>query len=875
MTCIPHVPSKREHQRHTIHKVPLTSRFLHTDMPLNLRYPGATRKNTISKTTDGPAVAERNRSPQPGTSLTTPVKGVVPERPKQTTPKKQTDTPPRTLTRKPSQASIYSTTSITEKKRPIWRGVAKTLPGMLKSPRGASSTSLASISQEPAPPLPGSVDSKSASTPRSKIPARRTTLSPKASTLDKLSTTPAKSIPLEESEHVIREQRDITRTSNGSDGSDTLVEELQSTARSLNEELSAMQHKLNEATNECSALHEHIRTLESANDEQLRRSVEEAVKHAKDELLGSHASELGAQQDRILDLQKKNDGLTSRLVEIEQLKEKSDRDSTTEINSLRRQLRDLQNSLESVQHDLKTKDDVVAGLNQRNEELYARIANLEAERSTLTEGAAEMEEGLLKDVGLLRHQLEDAQHTLSERDIQMSELQSEKAKVEDMLVRAHAVADEKEMVIGDLKRRGNGLEERNEELERKILDLEREETRLKATTDDYERQIIDAAGDAQMLRDQLASSTSLAQQLQSSLDALSIENKESLQAAADKFSQLQEQHAALVETMQALESENNMHQTEKADMIRIHSAEIEAERRAVRNLRRSMESIARDSGAKDDRSSVLIQANEELQQEIMNLKKLREGEEQESRRLRKESVENTVAISTLEEKRRVLLEVLTAEKEKLSGEADHLRRQLTEAKLRLQEHDSQAQSQGVDEQKRNEEVQKANAIIDEQRTVIGRLQQSIGELSKDDDQPPKPRLLLNVMKPDPSRTHVQRSQTSPVVSNTLPPRPPPPPKRSTTGGNETHAPSIAQSTSSTPLKTFMPTTSLDPSSHEASRMLTDHERAFQADSDSEGDHTGCQRQLRDMKRGKAQAHASFAYKMGRTVFGSLWRKVWG
>lgn len=212
MTCIPHVPSKREHQRHTIHKVPLTSRFLHTDMPLNLRYPGATRKNTISKTTDGPAVAERNRSPQPGTSLTTPVKGVVPERPKQTTPKKQTDTPPRTLTRKPSQASIYSTTSITEKKRPTWRGVAKTLPGMLKSPRGASSTSLASISQEPAPPLPGSVDSKSASTPRSKIPARRTTLSPKASTLDKLSTTPAKSIPLEESEQVIREQRDITRS---------------------------------------------------------------------------------------------------------------------------------------------------------------------------------------------------------------------------------------------------------------------------------------------------------------------------------------------------------------------------------------------------------------------------------------------------------------------------------------------------------------------------------------------------------------------------------------------------------------------------------------------------------------------------------------
>jgi chromosome segregation ATPase len=397
--------------------------------------------------------------------------------------------------------------------------------------------------------------------------------------------------------------------------------------------------------------------------------------------------------------------------------------------------------------------------------------------------------------------------------------------------------------------------------------------------DHYERQVIETAGDIQALRDQLTSSTSTVQQLQSSLDATSIESKESLQVAqeaTDKLNQLQKQHAALREKIQVLESQNKTYQTEKADIIRVHSAEIEAERRAIRNLRRSIESIERGSGSKDERSSVLVLTNEELQREIMSLKELREGEEQESRRLRKEVEDNNLVVSALEEKNKILLEALTAEKERLSDQVDNLQRQLIEAQLRIQELSLHAQSQGVSELKRKEELQKTNATLDEQRTVIQRLQQSIGELSKDDCQPPKPRLLLNVMKSDPSRTHVQQSHSSSSASNSVSSRPSPPAKRYSTGGSEIHAASVAPSTSSTPLKTFKATTPPDYSSYEGSRMLTEHEHAFQADSDSEGDrHSGSQRQLKDIKRGKQQAQTSFVYRMGHAVFGSLWQRVWG
>ena len=96
-----------------------------------------------------------------------------------------------TLARKPSDSSVYSIASKVDKKRSAWRGVAKTLPYLLKS-RGASSTSL--VSQDPEASVPNEPPETVKSSPGlgSKIPVRRMTASPKASLPESRNTPPPK-----------------------------------------------------------------------------------------------------------------------------------------------------------------------------------------------------------------------------------------------------------------------------------------------------------------------------------------------------------------------------------------------------------------------------------------------------------------------------------------------------------------------------------------------------------------------------------------------------------------------------------------------------------------------------------------------------------
>jgi hypothetical protein len=144
------------------------------------------RKNTsATKKPEAPtrAVAsspptERNGAYQKSPSI--PASGL---RSRQLLSRGSTESTTPTLVRKPSQSSIISTVSKPDKKRTAWRGVAKSLPHLLKSSRGASSTSLVSQEAEPAAEAEPVDLPQPSTSPSSKIPVRRTTLSPKASTL--------------------------------------------------------------------------------------------------------------------------------------------------------------------------------------------------------------------------------------------------------------------------------------------------------------------------------------------------------------------------------------------------------------------------------------------------------------------------------------------------------------------------------------------------------------------------------------------------------------------------------------------------------------------------------------------------------------------
>lgn len=667
--------------------------------------------------------------------------------------------------------------------------------------------------------------------------------------------------------------------------------------RSLAEELSATRQRLVESTNESSALHEHIRTLEKTQDEQLRQRVEQAVNHTKDELVRVHASEMENQQETVRALERRNEELLLRIKSLERETSELGHAHNAEVKSLELRIQSLQESLESLQHELNTKDDKMVALVRENEDLRKQVVDIEKDSRVLAEGGKEAQRRLIDEVNQLRRHLQDAHALVMERDDQITVLQSAKAEMEVSLRGAQAVVDEREMVIGDLRRCGDVFGERNRLLEQKVVEMEREisdnkesaKRVLETTVDDYERRIVDAIGTIQGLQTQLSSSATTIQQLQSALDSTRDNAEEATQTTAgymDELRELRNQRTAHEETIRALEEQNKALQTEKAELVRTYTCEIEAEKRAIHNLRRSMETSERDHSARQERSAILVQANEELRREIMSLKELREQEEKESGALRKDLEVANATLCALEEKGRISLEAATEEKKKLAEEVDQLRRQLEDVQGQLKERDAQAQTCVVDAEKLKNELQTAISTIAEQKAVIARLQQSIGERSKDDRQP---RLLLNVVKGNRSDNRRRRSST---VSRTEPPKAVEMSKRSTNTPSRNEAPRkpIRRESAppATPTSTVAKQPDIGPSgsprlpvspTHEAVRMLKDHEQAFQAnstDSDSEGDHhSSSQRQVRDVKRLTQQTQAGLAYRMGHAVFGSLWRRIWG
>jgi chromosome segregation ATPase len=250
-----------------------------------------------------------------------------------------------------------------------------------------------------------------------------------------------------------------------------MVEDIHSNERSLSEELTSTKHRLSETTNECSALREHIRTLETTQNTQLRQSVEEAVNHIKADLQRAHTSELGKQQETIHNLQKRNEELASRIMAAEDDK---DRTHAAETQSMESGMRNLQHSLESLQRELKMKDEDAVRLERENGELKGQIAHLEEDSRLLAEGGTEAGKRLLADVNYYREQLEDGRRTLAERDGQITQLQSSQAETENLLICAQSSVDEKDTIIADLQRRGSGSEERNASLEARLIDMERE-----------------------------------------------------------------------------------------------------------------------------------------------------------------------------------------------------------------------------------------------------------------------------------------------------------------------------------------------------------------------------------------------------------------
>jgi hypothetical protein len=310
---------------------------------------------------------------------------------------------------------------------------------------------------------------------------------------------------------------------------------------------------------------------------------------------------------------------------------------------------------------------------------------------------------------------------------------------------------------------------------------------------------------------------------------------------------------------------------EKADLVRAHAVEIEAERRTVHNLRRSMDPSKRDSSGKQDRTSLLAQTNEDLCREIIALKEQHAKEEESARQTKRELEVVTTSLAALEDNNRLALAGAKEEKEALANELDQQRRQLEDVRNQLNQRNvTPAQvTQAPEEEKLKIDLQKAAATIEEQKAVIGRLQQSIGVKSKVDQV--QSRLpLTNVAKTSPSRPISQRSRSSTVVTRTDPLSAPSPPRNqparsSTLASSSTSAAPEVSASSSSP-------------SHEGSKLLNDQNRVFRAGStasESDGGEYPVKGKPGDLKRITPPTEVGLVYRLGHSMFGSLWRRIWG
>ena len=564
----------------------------------------------------------------------------------------------------------------------------------------------------------------------------------------------------------------------------------------------------------------------------------------KAELFHLHASELDQRKEISHNLQERNEELASRIIAVKDDKAELMHVHDEEMQSFQLKVEDLQHLIESLQQGLKMKDEHVSEISMENGELRRKVMYLGEEDRVLAEGGVKVRGRLSDQVNHCQTELVNIYKTLAKRNAQFTQLKSSKVETENMLVCVQASVNEKDMVIKDLEDRLSSFEESNSSLQTQIQD--------------YESRLTDADRVAQALRVELSTSSYTVQQLRADAQ----KSAKVIEEQATQLVRAEKQQIMLQESARVLEDEKQALEVEKAELVRNHIAQVEAERRAVHNLRRSIESSQRESTAKQEQSLLLVSANEELRQEVVGLKERLKRDGEEAQNVKKELEIIKTALSSLEEKNNAATQI-AKEKEKLMGEVTQLQHRLEDARNQLGQYNAQAGG----EEKLKKEMQKALETIEEQKGIIGRLQDSVSERSREKENP-KPILLPSLSRVTPARQPAQRSRSSTVSSKSDPSSPKPP---SRTPPTRSRAPSSSPgTTNSTPLLKLLASPSQAP--HFRERVSPT------GSTDSESDVDGGITQhpsSTDVKHLKPQIESSLVYKMGHAVFGNLWRRIWG
>jgi chromosome segregation ATPase len=496
-------------------------------------------------------------------------------------------------------------------------------------------------------------------------------------------------------------------------------------------------NRMVEASNKIQKYHDELSNSTLLISE-LRTKLELSQRDASElsETANKRADAIQLQQQQLSALQQKKRLLEQTVEEnqsqIRSMEENSARiqaelrnKHSSEIDAQRRLVENLQASLQTLQHDVKIKEDQVVELRisgdellqkleksegkcrkmeQRAEALDASLAKANSEMRDLEEKAklskaeaAREKAALTTRANQLRRQLDDTQQLVTQRVEQVLRLESTNNELSNSLHHVQTIVGEKDLMVKSLQRSCADLEEAKKGLGEQVKGLEKSLVEVKRAAqvehtkqmENHQREMMQATTRIQGLQDELSSFIATAQQLHTSLET-SLANTEKAEKISEELKRQVNNHQNHVSTLQdalhtlevksdettsKLISNERSFKEEKAGTLRRHAAEMDTQRREALEIKQTLQ---RTLEQKEKSLNALTDENNTLRREVTTLEK----------RARKNEDEMTSVQATLRDvtqRSRVSLETLIDEKFKAEEEIEQLESRMEELQKELKE----------------------------------------------------------------------------------------------------------------------------------------------------------------------------------------------
>ena len=374
------------------------------------------------------------------------------------------------------------------------------------------------------------------------------------------------------------------------------------------------------------------------------------------------------------------------------------------------------------------------------------LEKLRHESRKAEEGAS----GLTHEMGVLRDEISTRDETVREMQVQVLDLSSANDGLQNIALNLKMNPGEMEAVVEQLRLRNISLEHERQKLKKqrdKIqIDFlrEKEISDLATSPSDHAGSTSDASNSISHLRKELSSSSTTIDQLRESLHAVTRTSQSLSKAVDERMADVQR----LEKTVSELQGSNKtlenridnmtmqmklMEETatrERGELFKKYSSEIDGERRIVRNLQSSLESLQLEMGVTESELAALAREKSGLLDKTGLLEERCKCGEQQVERLKVELTRANGLVHELEGKSRISQEEAKKEKLEFISRLDLLHRQLDDVSKQSAERNSRIRIFEAVQDELTTTLRHAQTSVNEKADTILELQQKSATLEK-------------------------------------------------------------------------------------------------------------------------------------------------